>query len=115
MAAVCALAGGVWSVVPAAAAEPESVCTVTVQTTCTTLSPAQREQIAGKLRAEGAPDAALSSLAASGFTFGWDVLGPYIDGWAPYCRIHYFVPWEWVLFVPGNYLPGNHYSGCWTF
>lgn len=98
----------------AAAAEPEPVCTVTVHNTCKTLSPEQREQITAQLRAKGAPENVISSLAASGPTFGWDVYGPYVDGWAPYCRIHYFLPWEWVLFVPANIL-GGPYSGCWTW
>ncbi|MGI8335830.1 hypothetical protein ACRYCC_38285 [Actinomadura scrupuli] len=103
------------SAVPAeAAVKSEPVCTVTVHKTCTKLSPAQREQITAQLRAKGAPEAAISSLAASGPTFGWDVLGPYVDGWAPYCRIHYFLPWEWILFIPANILPGP-YSACWTF
>ncbi|MEO3786156.1 hypothetical protein ABGB12_22745 [Actinocorallia sp. B10E7] len=103
------------SAVPAeAAAEPEPVCTVTVHQTCKTLSSAQREQITAQLRAKGAPEDVISSLAASGPTFGWDTYGLYIDGWAPYCRIHYFLPWEWILFFPANILKGP-YAACWTW
>jgi hypothetical protein len=74
----------------------------------------EREQLVSKLKSMNAPDVVIGAAASA--TIGFDGQGPYIDGWAPFCRIHFLNPREWTRFIPGLTTPldpGG--TGCWVF
>ncbi|GAA2738911.1 hypothetical protein GCM10010439_74260 [Actinocorallia aurantiaca] len=93
-----------------AAAKPEHKSTSQVREPVE-LSKAERNEIIAKLKKQGAPENVIAAVN-SGPSIGWDDRGPYLHGWAPYCDIHLFVPFEWIFLIPGVSVGG---SGCWTY
>ncbi|GAA3230494.1 hypothetical protein [Actinocorallia longicatena] len=108
IAAALALAGTVGLGAAPATAAPNPTTTYETRAPAP-ITAAERDQIAAQLRKLGAPASVVATIF-NPLSVGWDLFGPYLDDWAPYCDIHLFLPWEWI-----HLFPLIDQSGCWTF